>query len=184
MDIYEIEKQEGRYLAGELEKLRLKRSKGKVMVKATPANSDKVQRYKNPFLMEQGLSGVFARSNQYYITIDYRALSLIMVQDACQIIYHLREEVDWKYVELEIIDIALCQEISPNKDVVAGRAEAIAFCVLASLSITYGFHNAFHPDSDRFLFDIFERISSADELKKITFGIEAKVKSLIYKLAL
>lgn len=184
MDIYEVEKQEGRYLAGELEKLRLKRSRGKVMVNCTPANSDKVHRFKNPFLMEQGLSDVYARAMQYYITIDYRALSLIMVQDACQIIYHLREKADWKYVELEIVDTALCDDINPNKDVIAGRAEAIAFCMLASLSITYGFHNAFHPDSDRFLFEIFERISSADELKKITFGIESQVKSLIYKLAL
>lgn len=184
MDIYEVEKQEGRYLAGELEKLRLKRSKGKVMVKCTPANSDRVHRFKNPFLMEQGLSDVFVRARQYYMIIDYRAISFTMVYDVCQITYHLREEVDWKYIELEIVDTALCQDIISNKAVVAGRAEAMAFCMLASLSITYGFHNAFHPDSDRFLFDIFERISSADELKKVTFGIEAKIKSLIYKMAL
>lgn len=184
MDIYEIEKQEGRYLAIELEKLRIKRSRGKVKVTCTPANSDRVNRFKTPFLLEQGPSDVFARIKQCYISIDYRAISLIMVCDTCQICYRLREEVDWKYVELEIVDIALCQDIVPNKAVVAGRAEATAFCVLASLSITYGFHNAFHPDSDRFLFDIFERISSADELKKNMFGIESRVRSLIYEIAL
>lgn len=184
MDIYEIEKQEGRYLAGELEKLRLKRSKGRVIVNCAPANSSKVNRFKNPFLMEQGLTDVFTRAEQYYITIDYRALSLIMVYDVCQILYHLREEVDWKYVELEIVDITLCQRITPNKTAIAGRAEAIAFCVLASHSITYGFHKAFHPDSDKFLFEIFDTISKAEELKKNMFGVEARVRSLIYKLAL
>lgn len=184
MDIYEVEKQEGRYLAGELEKLRLKRSKGKVKVTCTPANSDRVNRFKTPFLLEQGPSDVFTRIKQCYISIDYRALSLILVYDTCQILYRLREEVDWKYVELEIVDIALCQDITSNKAVIAGRAEATAFCVLASLSITYGFHNAFHPDSDRFLFDIFERISTADELKKNMFGIESRVRSLIYEIAL
>jgi len=184
MDIYELDKQEGRYLAGELEKLRLKRSKGKIMVKSTPVNSNKVNRFKNPFLLEQGMSDVFARTERYYITIDYHAISLIMLTDACQILYRLREEIDWKYVELEIVDTALCQDVVPNKTITAGRAEAIAVCVLASLSMTYGFHNAFHPESDRFLFEIFDTISNADELKKNMFGVEARVRSLIYKLAL
>lgn len=183
MDIYAVEPQEGRYLARELEKLRIKRSRGRVVVKCTPTNNDIIKRFKKSFLLEYGISDVFARADEFYITIDNSALTLVLVYDVCHIIYHLRAEVDWKYVELEIIDIALCEKIIPNKEITAGRAEVTAFHVLVNHSITYGFHNAFHPESDTFLYDIFEHISSTDELKKAEFGIEAKVTSLIYRFA-
>lgn len=182
MDIYAVENQEGRYLAGELEKLREIRSKGRVVVKCTPTNNAKINRFKKSFLLRHGISDVFANADQYYILIGISSISLIMIYDVCHIIYHLREEVDWKFVELEIIDIALCHEIIPNKTVIAGRAEVTAFHVLANCSITYGFHNAFHPQSSTFLMDIFDKISAADDLKKAEFGLEAKITSLIFKM--
>jgi len=183
MDIYAVENQEGRYLARELEKLRMKRAKGRIDAKCSPANRDKISRYRNAFLLEHGISDVFARADHFYITVERRALALVLVYDVCHISYRLREEIDWKYVELEIIDKAFCEKIAPNKKTIAGLAEVTAFHILAARSITYGFHNAFHPESDRFLYDIFERISNTDELKKAEFGIEAKVTSLIYKIA-
>lgn len=183
MDIYAVENQEGRYLARELEKLRMKRAKGRIDAKCTPANKDKINRYRNAFILQHGISDVFNRADRFYITIENKALALVMVYDVCHIAYRLREEIDWKYVELEISDIAFCDKITPNKKTVAGIAEVTAFQVLATRSLTYGFHNAFHPESERFLYDIFERIASADDLKKAEFGIEARVTSLIYKLA-
>lgn len=185
MDIYVVENHEGRgrYLARELEKLRTKRPKGKIEAKCSPANKEKVGRYRNIFLLECGISDIFTRADHFYITIENKALALILVYDVCHIIYHLREKTDWKFIEIEIVDTALCDTIVPNKKTTAGRAEVIAFYVLASRSMTHGFQNAFHPDSGTFLFDLFERISKADELKKVDFGLEAKITSLIYKMA-
>ena len=182
MDIYAVEHQEGRYLARELEKLRELRPNGRVVVKCTPTNNAKINRFKKSFLLEHGISDVFENAEQYYILIDNSSISLTMIYDACHIIYHLREEVDWKFVELEIIDIALCQDIISNKTVVAGRAEVTAFHVLVSHSITYGFHNAFHPRSGRFLMEIFEKVSNSDDLEKAGFGLEAKITSLIFRM--
>lgn len=182
MDIYAVENQEGRHLARELEKLREIRSKGRVVVKCTPTNNVKINQFKKSFLLGQGVSDVFTNAEQYYILIGISSISLTIIYDVCHIIYHLREEVDWKFVELEIVDIALCQDIIPNKTVVAGRAEATAFCVLVNHSITYGFHNAFHPQTSTFLMEIFEKISNVDDLEKAEIGLEAKITSLIIRM--
>lgn len=183
MDIYAVENQEGRYLAKELEKLRLKRPKGRISVRCSPSNKDKIIRFKNAFLLEYGTSDVFARADSFYIIIDNSALALVMIYDVCHIIYHLHEKVDWKFVEIEIVDIMLCDVIVPNKTFIAGRAEVTAFRILADRSLTFGFRNAFRPESATFLLDIFEKIASTDELKKAEFGLEAKITSLIYGLA-
>lgn len=182
MDIYTVEKQEGRYLARELEKLREKRTKGRVVVKCTPTNNAIINRFKKSFLLEHGVSDVFAGAEQYYISIGNSTIALTLIYDVCHIIYQLREEVDWKFVELEIVDIALCQDIISNKEVIAGRAEVTAFHVLVNHSLTYGFRNAFHPRSDTFLLEIFEQISTADDLKKAEFGLEDKITSLILRM--
>ena len=182
MDIYEVDKQEGRYLARELEKLRRKRDKGRVVVRCSPTNNDRINQFRKSFLLEYGISDIFEKAQQYYISIDSSSLTLTLVYDICHIHYYLREKIDWKFVELEIADSTLCKDMMPTKPTVAGRAEVTAIHVLVNHSITYGFRNAFRGHSDTFLTDVFERIAAADELKKADFGLEAKVTSLILKM--
>ncbi|MDE7478999.1 MAG: hypothetical protein K2M91_13835 [Lachnospiraceae bacterium] len=182
MDIYAVEKQEGCYLANELEKLRRKRIKGSVAVKCSPTNNKKIMHFRKSFLLDHGTTDVFTNAKQYYIVIDNSTLSFTLVYDACHIIYCLHKEIDWKYIELEIIDISLCQNIVPNKAVIAGRAEVTTFQVLVAHALIYGFYKAFRPQSDSFVADVFEKIANADELKKAEFGLKAKITSLIFKM--
>jgi len=182
MDIYAVEKQEGRYLARELEKLREKKSRSRVAIKCNPTNNEQINRFRKAFLLESGTSNVFEMSDRYYITIDTQALTLTIIYDVCHIIYHLRKETDWKYIELEIVDSKFCQNIVPNKTAVAGRAEVTAFHILVSHSIAQGLYNTFHLRSGTLLSEIFEKISNADELKKADFGLEAKITSMILKM--
>lgn len=186
MDIYAVEKQAGCYLANELEKLRKRRCNSRVAVKCSPmpANNDKINRIRNSFLLDRGLTNVFADADQYLMIICSRAVAFLLCYDVCQILYRLREETDWKFVELEILNIKHCQSITPNKPVLAGRAEATAFEILARLAVTHGFQKTFHPLSDTFLYDIFDKISTADTLQKADFGLESKITALIYRLTI
>lgn len=182
MDIYEVERQEGRYLARELEKLRRKKQKGRVVVRCSAAGNEVLTHFRKSFLLDYGISDILERAQQYYISIGGSALTLTLLYDACHIRYHLREETDWKYVELELADSSLVSCLQPTKSHIAGRAEVTAFHILVNHSITYGFHNAFRNHSGTFLTDVFEQISAADELKKAEFGLDAKVTSLILKM--
>jgi len=76
------------------------------------------------------------------------------------------------------------QTFTPNKPVLAGRAETTAFEILARLAVTHGFQKTFHPLSDNFLHDIFDKISAADTLQKAEFGLESKITALIYRMTI
>lgn len=179
MDIYEIDLSEGRRLIGEFDKLRKKKNNGKIVVKCERVNNDEIKRFRNCFLLNQGLSDIFAKAKQYYMILGNNELSVSMVFSQCHIVYYFRAEYDWKLVEVEIIDGELCTDIRPNQSEVFGRAEVAAFSVIANFSYTYGYSKVFDSSKPDNLSRMFKLIIHSEALSEYEFGLEEKILNLI-----
>lgn len=179
MDIYEIDLSEGRRLIGEFDKLRKKKNNGKIVVKCERVNNDEIKRFRNCFLLNQGLSDIFAKAKQYYMILGNNELSVSMVFSQCHIVYYFKAEYDWKLVEVEIIDGELCTDIRPNQSEVFGRAEVAAFSVIANFSYTYGYSKVFDSSKPDNLSRMFKVIIHSEALSEYEFGLEEKILNLI-----
>ena len=104
MDIYEIDKNEGRRLIGELDKLRRKKNNGKIVVKCERTNNNEVKYFRSCYVLSRGLTEIFAKTEKYFIEIGDASVIITLVFTECHIVYELRKENDWKLIEVEIID--------------------------------------------------------------------------------
>lgn len=179
MDIYEIDLNEGRRLIGEFDKLRKKKNNGKIVVKCERVNNDEIRRFRSCYLLNQGLSDIFAKAKQYYIILENNELSVSMVFSQCHIIYYFKAESDWKLVEVEIIDSELCTDIKPNQPDIFGRAEIAAFSVIANFSYTYGYSKVFDSSKPDNLSRMFKLVMHNETLSEYEFGLEEKILNLI-----
>lgn len=179
MDIYEIDLNEGRRLIGEFDKLRKKKNNGKIVVKCERVNNDEIRRFRSCYLLNQGLSDIFAKAKQYYIILENNELSVSMVFSQCHIIYYFKAESDWKLVEVEIIDSELCADIKPNQSDIFGRAEIAAFSVIANFSYTYGYSKVFDSSKPDNLSRMFKLVMHNETLSEYEFGLEEKILNLI-----
>ena len=181
MNIYEIDKNEGRRLMGEFDKLRKKKSNGKIVVKCERVNNDEIKRFRSCYLLNKGLTDIFAKAEQYYMILGDNELSVAMVFSQCHIVYYFRAETDWKLVEVEIIDSELCTDIKPNQTEVFGRAEVAAFSVIANFSYTYGYSKVFDSSKADNLSRMFRLVMHNETLSEYEFGLEEKILNLISK---
>lgn len=181
MDIYEIDKSEGRRLMGEFDKLRKKKSNGKIVVKCERVNNDEIKRIRSCYLLNKGLTDIFAKAEQYYLLLGENELSVSMVFSQCHIIYYFKAETDWKLIEVEIIDSELCTDIKPNQTEVFGRAEIAAFSVIANFSYTYGYSKVFDSSKPDNLSRMFKLVIHNEALSEYEFGLEEKILNLISK---
>ena len=181
MDIYEIDKNEGRRLMGEFDKLRKKKSNGKIVVKCERVNNDEIKRFRSCYLLNKGLTDIFAKAEQYYLLLGENELSVSMVFSQCHIIYYFKAETDWKLIEVEIIDSELCTDIEPNQTEVFGRAEVAAFSVIANFSYTYGYSKVFDSSKADNLSRMFRLVMHNEALSEYEFGLEEKILNLISK---
>lgn len=179
MDIYEIDINEGRRLIGEFDKLRKKKNNGKIVVKCERVNNDEIRRFRNCYLLNQGLSDIFGKAKQYYMILGDNELSVSMVFSQCHIVYYFRLESDWKLVEIEIIDSELCTDIKPNQSDIFGRAEIAAFSVIANFSYTYGYSKVFDSSKPDNLSRMFKLVMHNETLSEYEFGLEEKILNLI-----
>lgn len=179
MDIYEIDINEGRRLIGEFDKLRKKKNNGKIVVKCERVNNDEIRRFRSCYLLNQGLSDIFAKAKQYYMILGDNELSVSMVFSQCHIVYYFRAENDWKLVEVEIIDSELCTDIKPNQSDIFGRAEIAAFSVIANFSYTYGYSKVFDSSKPDNLSRMFKLVMHNEALSEYEFGLEEKILNLI-----
>ena len=181
MDIYEIDKNEGRRLVGEFDKLRKKKNNGKIVVKCERINNDEIKRVRSCYLLNKGLTDLFAKAEQYYMILGDNELSVSMVFSQCHVIYYFKSENDWKLVEVEIIDGELCTDIKPNQPEVFGRAEAATFSVIANFSYTYGYGKVFDSSRPDNLSTMFKLVINNEKLSEYEFGLEEKILNLISK---
>lgn len=181
MDIYEIDKNEGRRLMGEFDKLRKKKSNGKIVVKCERVNNDEIKRFRSCYLLNKGLTDIFAKAEQYYMIMGDNELSVSMVFSQCHIVYYFKAETDWKLIEVEIIDSELCTDIKPNQAEVFGRAEIAAFSVIANFSYTYGYSKVFDSSKPDNLSRMFKLVMHNEALSEYEFGLEEKILNLISK---
>lgn len=181
MDIYEIDKNEGRRLMGEFDKLRKKKSNGKIVVKCERVNNDEIKRFRSCYLLNKGLTDIFAKVEQYYLLLGENELSVSMVFSQCHIVYYFKAETDWKLIEVEIIDSELCTDIKPNQTEVFGRAEIAAFSVIANFSYTYGYSKVFDSSKPDNLSRMFKLVIHNEALSEYEFGLEEKILNLISK---
>lgn len=181
MDIYEIDKNEGRRLMGEFDKLRKKKSNGKIVVKCERVNNDEIKRFRSCYLLNKGLTDIFAKAEQYYLLLGENELSVSMVFSQCHIVYYFKAETDWKLIEVEIIDSELCTDIKPNQTEVFGRAEIAAFSVIANFSYTYGYSKVFDSSKPDNLSRMFKLVIHNEALSEYEFGLEEKILNLISK---
>ena len=181
MDIYEIDKSEGRRLIGEFDKLRKKKSNGKIVVKCERINNDEIKRFRSCYLLNKGLTDIFAKAEQYYMVLGDNELSVSMVFSQCHIVYYFKAENDWKLIEIEIIDSELCTDIKPNQTEVFGRAEISAFSVIANFSYTYGYSKVFDNSKPDNLSRMFKLVIHNEKLSEYEFGLEEKILNLISK---
>ena len=181
MDIYEIDKNEGRRLMGEFDKLRKKKSNGKIVVKCERVNNDEIKRFRSCYLLNKGLTDIFAKAEQYYLLLGDNELSVSMVFSQCHIVYYFKAETDWKLIEVEIIDSELCADIKPNQTEVFGRAEIAAFSVIANFSYTYGYSKVFDSSKPDNLSRMFRLVMHNEALSEYEFGLEEKILNLISK---
>lgn len=181
MDIYEIDLSEGRRLIGEFDKLRKKKNNGKIVVKCERVNNDEIRRFRSSYLLNRGLSDIFAQVKQYFMMVGDNEISVSMVFSECHIVYYLRPESDWKLVEVEIIDSELCTDIKPNQSEVLGRAEVAAFNVIANFSYTYGYSKVFGSSKQDNLSEMFKLVMHNETLSEYEFGLEEKILNLISK---
>ena len=181
MDIYEIDKSEGRRLMGEFDKLRKKKSNGKIVVKCERVNNDEIKRNRSCYLLNKGLTDIFAKAEQYYLLLGENELSVSMVFSQCHIIYYFKAETDWKLIVVEIIDSELCTDIKPNQTEVFGRAEIAAFSVIANFSYTYGYSKVFDSSKPDNLSRMFKLVIHNEALSEYEFGLEEKILNLISK---
>ena len=181
MDIYEIDKNEGRRLMGEFDKLRKKKSNGKIVVKCERVNNDEIKRFRSCYLLNKGLTDIFAKVEQYYLLLGENELSVSMVFSQCHIIYYFKAETDWKLIVVEIIDSELCTDIKPNQTEVFGRAEIAAFSVIANFSYTYGYSKVFDSSKPDNLSRMFKLVIHNEALSEYEFGLEEKILNLISK---
>lgn len=181
MDIYEIDKNEGRRLMGEFDKLRKKKSNGKIVVKCERINNDEIKRFRSCYLLNKGLTDIFAKAQQYYLLLGDNELSVSMVFSQCHIVYYFKAETDWKLIEVEIIDSELCTDIKPNQTEVFGRAEIAAFSVIANFSYTYGYSKVFDSSKPDNLSRMFRLVMHNEALSEYEFGLEEKILNLISK---
>ena len=179
MNIYEIDKSEGRRLMGEFDKLRKKKSNGKIVVKCERVNNDEIRRFRSCYLLNQGLSDIFAKAKQYYMILGDNELSVSMAFSECHIVYYFKLESDWKLVEVEIIDSELCTDIKPNQSDIFGRAEIAAFSVIANFSYTYGYSKVFDSSKPDNLSRMFRLVMHNEALSEYEFGLEEKILNLI-----
>lgn len=181
MDIYEIDLSEGRRLIGEFDKLRRKKKNGRIVVKCERVNNDEIRRFRSCYLLNQGLSDIFAKAKQYYMILGDNELSVSMAFSECHIVYYFKLESDWKLVEVEIIDSELCTDIKPNQSDIFGRAEIAAFSVIANFSYTYGYSKVFDSSKPDNLSRMFKLVMHNEALSEYEFGLEEKILNLISK---
>lgn len=179
MDIYEIDLSEGRRLMGEFDKLRRKKNNGRIVVKCERVNNDEIKRFRSCYLLNQGLSDIFAKAKQYYMILGDNELSVSMAFSECHIVYYFKLESDWKLVEVEIIDSELCTDIKPNQSDIFGRAEIAAFSVIANFSYTYGYSKVFDSSKPDNLSRMFKLVMHNEALSEYEFGLEEKILNLI-----
>lgn len=179
MDIYEIDLSEGRRLMGEFDKLRRKKNNGRIVVKCERVNNDEIKRFRSCYLLNQGLSDIFAKAKQYYMILGDNELSVSMAFSECHIVYYFKLESDWKLVEVEIIDSELCTDIKPNQSDIFGRAEIAAFSVIANFSYTYGYSKVFDSSKPDNLSRMFKLVMHNETLSEYEFGLEEKILNLI-----
>lgn len=177
-DIYEVCREEGTYLAGEIDKLRQKRNKGKINIKNNNRNIQ-VESFRRNFLLASGLKQVFIQAKTFFMTVGTDEMLLTLVYDRCHIIYHLRPDSDWKIIEVTIADISECADIRSNQQKLGGRIETAIFLVLARLSHTYGFSKVFKCGPPDYIKTIFTTILQNRDIKETDFGLELKVTDII-----
>lgn len=178
-DIYEICNAEGKNLVDEIDKLRQKRSRGKLIIKDDQRSNIQVENFRRKYLLASSHIDVFAQAAKFFMAVGNNAVILTLVYDRCHITYYLRAENDWKVIDVEIADINSCTSIKPNKPKLAGRTEATALLILVRLSYTYGFSRIFQCDSPNHLRTMFDTIIPNSNLDENAFGLEAKVIDLI-----
>ena len=181
MDIYEIDFGEGRRLIEEFDKLRKKKNNGRIVVKCDRTNNDEIKKSRSCYLLNKGLTDIFMKAKQYYMILSDNQLSVSMVFSECHIVYNLRMESDWKIVEVEIIDSAMCSNIKPNQPEIFGRAEVAAFSVIANYSNTYGYSRVFDKNIPNNITRMFRMVINNKALSEYEFGLEDKILNLISK---
>lgn len=181
MDIYEIDKNEGRRLIGELDKLRRKKNNGKIVVKCERTNNNEVKYFRSCYVLSRGLTEIFAKTEKYFIEIGDASVIITLVFTECHIVYELRKENDWKLIEVEIIDNELCNGVIANKTEIFGRAEVAAFSVIVNFSNKYGFSKVFDVDDHKCLEKLFGSVINNENLNEYEFGLEEKILTIISK---
>ena len=181
MDIYEVELSEGRRLIEEIDKLRRKKNNGRIVVKCERINNEEIKRFRSSYLLNQGLTDIFAKTKQYFIIIEENQLSVSLVFSECNIVYRLRAENNWKIIEVEIIDSGLYTDDKPNHTEILGRAEVAAALVITQFSNTYGYSNVFDSSIPSNLARMFRLVMDNEALSEYEFGLEEKILTIISK---
>lgn len=181
IDIYDVDVKEGFFLAKELEKLRRKKDIGKIVVTCKRETSDEIKQYKRAFLLCEGTTHLFSKAKAFYVGIGEQDIFFDIEAETCHIVYKFTSDVNWKIIDLEIVDKEMKKEIIINKEKKMGRAEVYAFLMLASFAYKYGYTNVFDENKKGVLNKLFEDISKSNDLEENEFGLESKVSNMVFE---
>lgn len=180
-DVYNIVKEEGVFLAKELEKLRRKKETGKVVVTCKRETSDEIKRYKRAFLLNEGTTQLFYEAKGFCAGIDEHSMFLDIEAETCHVVYKFDDNVNWKIIDLEIIDKELVKEVITKHKQRMGRAEVYAFLVIVSFAYKYGYSNVFCINEKQKIKEFFKNIIDCEDMGESEFGLESKVTEKIFR---
>lgn len=179
MDIYKIEKKEGRIAVEELERLRCVRKKGKITVKCKEKN-DWIEYVRCQCILGNSMKRIFNEADDYYLIVgDNTAAVSIVYDDAGNVVYYLRGEADWKLIEVEILAPEYCFQMDSLCEKTAGRVEIVTFLMLVSFSHKYGFSRVFKSETPEYLRKLFKEVIRNEALDERDFELEHKIENLI-----
>ena len=181
MDIYEVEKREGEYLALEVEHLRKKKPKSHTNIICDSGDNKQIDKFKRHIILANGVLKIFEQSKGIYICAEKNSLRMILVYDTCHIVYSLKEDSDWKVIELDLIDIKQCKEVKANKSETLCREDTLALLDGINLAYKYGFSRVYNSDNPNCLSEMISQIIECDGKNRHELGHADKTASYVLK---
>ncbi len=162
MDIYEVEKKEGEYLALEVEHLRKKKPKSHTNIVCDGDDNKQIDKFKRHIILANGVLRIFEQSKAIYVCVEKNMLRMVLVYDTCHIVYSLKEDSDWKVIELDLIDIKQCSEVKANKPDILCREDASVLLEAVNLAYKYGFSRVYNSENPNCLSEMLTHIIEED----------------------
>ncbi|MBQ1193683.1 MAG: hypothetical protein IIW54_01975 [Lachnospiraceae bacterium] len=184
-DIYFVNKEEGRKIASNLEKLRLMKDRGDVVVrlKYTDRKNISIEDIRRKYIMNSDILGLLGNAEKYFVIYGLNELRFVMEFKDFNIMYFQRMNTDWRKVEVEVSEKALMKPITQYENHIINRGDCVAINQISEYGYIYGLSKAFNIQSEFFIQELFQKVIELS-IDEHVFGIEDMVKSFICKQGL